>query len=127
MRHMKKSIRSERAPQLYLLMAVLLTVALASACRTKELTKERLITMIDHDKELTQTQEINGIKVTAKYVPSQLIVQQELEGMKPGDSVGPGALEKRWRAGVFGPCGRAVEASRLPDRAWRSGGRVACL
>ena len=38
---------------------------------------------------------------------------------------GPGAVADGRGAGVFGPCGRAGEAARVPDRAWRDRGGAA--
>src|SRR5262249_16883727 len=38
---------------------------------------------------------------------------------------GPGAVARRWRAGVSGAVGRAGEGARVPDRAWRDRGGAA--
>jgi hypothetical protein len=51
------------------------------SCRPGQVSKEKLLRIIDKDEQLTQTQEVNGIKVQAKYVPNQLLALQELSGM----------------------------------------------
>jgi hypothetical protein len=81
--------------------AVIATLILFTACQPGKISKEQLIRLIGHSKELCQTQEINGIKVQAEYVPYQLLVQQEHSGLKKGDTPGLGELEKKYSAQYY--------------------------
>jgi hypothetical protein len=79
---------------------LLLAAITLPSCGPRKVSKTRLVSLIEHSKELNQTQEINGIKVQLKYCPYQLLISQELDNSK-GDPKDPdtarlSALEKKY-------------------------------
>lgn len=66
------------------------------SCNPTQVSKEKLISYIEHNKVLNQTREINGIKVQIKYCPYQLLVLQELESKGSSDSVHAAFLENKY-------------------------------
>jgi hypothetical protein len=77
-------------------MAILLIAMSLPECHPGKVTKQRLVRMIDRDNHLSQTQEVNGIKVQVKYVPYSLMVLQELEGAGSADTGRLHVLERKY-------------------------------
>jgi hypothetical protein len=76
--------------------ASLLALVICS-CRPGQVSKQRLIDLIGKDKELSQSQEIKGIKVQLRYVPYQLMVAQELgSAANAGDTATLARLERKY-------------------------------
>jgi hypothetical protein len=88
---MKILIRS-----LYAVVATLSVVMSLQGCHLRRVTKQRLVRMIDQDKDLSQTREVGGIKVQMKYVPYSLMVLQELEASGSADTDRVRVLEKKY-------------------------------
>jgi hypothetical protein len=80
----------------YAVVAILSVVIALQGCHPGRVTKQRLVRMIDQDKDLTQTREVGGIKVQVKYVPYSLMVFQELEASGGADTGRLRVLERKY-------------------------------
>jgi hypothetical protein len=70
-----------------------------SSCGPGKVSKDKLVSLIEHDPTLNQVQEVNGIKVRLKYCPYQLLVLQELGDAntpKYADTARLHALERKY-------------------------------
>lgn len=75
---------------------ILPAILLLGSCGPGQVSRKKLIGIIERDHGLNQTREVNGIKVQARYCPYQLLVCQELQAGNRKDSTKVNELEKKY-------------------------------
>jgi hypothetical protein len=71
------------------------------SCKSGHLSKQKLITLIDHSQWLHQDRKVNGIDVGIKFYPYQLLVLQELQNTNAEDTSLIASLEQKYRGQYY--------------------------
>lgn len=100
---------------------VLSLLLLSGACHPKEVSRKKLVAMIQHDATLNQEREVNGIKIAMKYIPGQLLVAQELENKGAGGIGELPTLERKYEGQYYFRLSLSKDGKELARQAGSAG------